>query len=149
MAQTIKLRRSATADATPTTSQLALGELAINTNDGKLFIKKNEDILATLLVQGTTYTIKTVGNTNWTSIGAANSNIGTVFTKNSTTATGTGTATTESIVEINEVRPGAINLTVGAAPTNPEVGDMWKNSENLKTFVYYLNAPEPPLWVEI
>ena len=100
MAQTIKLRRSATADAVPTTSNLALGELAINTNDGKLFIKKD--------VSGT-----------------------------------------ESIVEINEVRPGAINLTVGAAPTNPEVGDMWKNSENLKTFVYYLNAPEPPLWVEI
>jgi len=100
MAQTIKLRRSATADATPTTSQLALGELAINTNDGKLFIKKN--------VSGT-----------------------------------------ESIVEINEVRPGAINFTVGDAPVSPEVGDMWKSSANLKTFVFYENGDEPALWVEI
>lgn len=41
MAQTIKLRRSATASAVPTTTQLALGELAINTYDGKLFLKKN------------------------------------------------------------------------------------------------------------
>lgn len=41
MAQTIKLRRSATASAVPTTGQLALGELAINTWDGKLFLKKD------------------------------------------------------------------------------------------------------------
>ena len=38
---TIQLKRSATASAVPTTGQLALGELAINTWDGKLYIKKN------------------------------------------------------------------------------------------------------------
>jgi len=37
----IRLRRSATAGAVPTTSALNLGELAINTYDGKLFLKKN------------------------------------------------------------------------------------------------------------
>ena len=37
----IRLRRSATAGAIPTTTQLNLGELAINTYDGKLFLKKN------------------------------------------------------------------------------------------------------------
>ena len=42
MANTIKLRRSATASAVPTTGQLALGELAINTYDGKLFLKKDD-----------------------------------------------------------------------------------------------------------
>jgi len=42
MAQTIKLKRSSTASAEPTTSQLALGEVAINTYDGKMFIKKND-----------------------------------------------------------------------------------------------------------
>ena len=41
MAQTIKLRRSATAGAKPTTSQLELGEVAINTYDGKMYIKKS------------------------------------------------------------------------------------------------------------
>ena len=41
MAQTIQLKRSATAGNTPTTSQLALGELGINTADGKLFLKKS------------------------------------------------------------------------------------------------------------
>ena len=41
MAQTIKLKRSGTSGATPTTSQLELGEVAINTYDGKVYIKKN------------------------------------------------------------------------------------------------------------
>lgn len=42
MVQTIKLRRSAQQGAVPTTAQLDLGEVAINTYDGKLFIKKND-----------------------------------------------------------------------------------------------------------
>ena len=37
----IRLRRSATQNSVPTTSQLNLGELAINTYDGKLFLKKS------------------------------------------------------------------------------------------------------------
>lgn len=41
MANTVQLKRSATANAVPTTTQLALGELAINTNDGRLYLKKN------------------------------------------------------------------------------------------------------------
>ena len=41
MANLIQLRRSATANAVPTTTQLALGELAINTYDGRLYLKKN------------------------------------------------------------------------------------------------------------
>ena len=37
----IKLRRSATAGSQPTTSQLDLGELALNTYDGKVYMKKS------------------------------------------------------------------------------------------------------------
>ena len=37
----IQLRRSATAGAQPTTSQLDLGELALNTYDGKVYMKKS------------------------------------------------------------------------------------------------------------
>jgi hypothetical protein len=47
MAQTIKLKRSANATLSsgqgiPTTSQLALGEVAINTHHGKVYIKKDD-----------------------------------------------------------------------------------------------------------
>ena len=41
MAQTIKLKRSATSGAIPSTASLELGEVAINTYDGKMYIKKN------------------------------------------------------------------------------------------------------------
>ena len=37
---TIKLRRSSVAGNIPTIAQLALGEVAINTQDGKLYFKK-------------------------------------------------------------------------------------------------------------
>lgn len=52
MANTIRLRRSAVANAVPTTAQLALGELAINTFDGKLYLKKNDGTDSIVLVNG-------------------------------------------------------------------------------------------------
>ena len=44
MANTIILKRSATPAKVPTTAQIALGEIAINTNDGKIFIKKDDGV---------------------------------------------------------------------------------------------------------
>jgi hypothetical protein len=41
LANTIKMKQSAVASKVPLTTDLSLGELAINTNDGKLFLKKN------------------------------------------------------------------------------------------------------------
>ena len=40
MASTIRMKRSAIATKVPTPAQLDLGELAINTRDGKLFLKR-------------------------------------------------------------------------------------------------------------
>ena len=44
---TIKLRRSAIAGRIPTTAQLELGELAINTQDGKIYFKKYDAVANT------------------------------------------------------------------------------------------------------
>jgi hypothetical protein len=41
MAQTIRLKRSAVAGRVPTTSDLALGELGMNTFDGALYMKRD------------------------------------------------------------------------------------------------------------
>jgi len=41
MANTIKIKRSSIAGKIPTTGQLELGELAVNTTDGKLYTKKD------------------------------------------------------------------------------------------------------------
>lgn len=53
---TIKLRRSAVPGKVPTTEQLALGEIALNTYDGKLFIKRfkefyDEDLSANVTIE--------------------------------------------------------------------------------------------------
>jgi len=42
MAQTVKLKRSSVAEKVPTTSDLELGELAMNTVDGKVYFEKND-----------------------------------------------------------------------------------------------------------
>lgn len=44
MATTLQHKRSGTAGSVPSTSDLAFGEIAINSNDGYLFIKKNEGV---------------------------------------------------------------------------------------------------------
>jgi hypothetical protein len=75
-ANLIKLKRSATASAVPTTGQLDLGEVAINTYDGKMFIKKDNG----------TATIVEIGAGTVTSVGGT----GTV---NGITLTGTVTST--------------------------------------------------------
>ena len=41
MPELIQHKRSATASAVPTTAQISLGEIAINTYDGLVFIKKS------------------------------------------------------------------------------------------------------------
>ena len=43
----IRLRRSNTANAVPTSSNLNLGELALNTADGALYFKKSDDTIIT------------------------------------------------------------------------------------------------------
>ena len=45
MSTSVKLRRSGILGKVPTTEQLELGELAINTRDGKMFIKQSDGIL--------------------------------------------------------------------------------------------------------
>ena len=47
MSTTIKLRRSSVPGRVPTTSQLELGEIAINTADGKLYFKRYDPVANT------------------------------------------------------------------------------------------------------
>lgn len=52
MAQNIRLKRSAVPDRIPNVDQLELGEIALNTYDGKLFLKKNIDGSETIIDVG-------------------------------------------------------------------------------------------------
>jgi hypothetical protein len=54
MANTIILKRSATPGKVPTTAQLALGEIAINTYDGLIYIKKDNGTPSVVQIGGVT-----------------------------------------------------------------------------------------------
>ena len=54
MANTIILKRSATPSKIPTTGQLALGEIAINTYDGLIYIKKDNGTASVVQIGGVT-----------------------------------------------------------------------------------------------
>ena len=61
MAQTVQLKRSSVASKVPTTSDLALGEIAINTYDGRIFLKKDSGTPAIVTVV-TTNDTQTLSN---------------------------------------------------------------------------------------
>lgn len=70
MANVVKLKRSAVTGNSPSTSQLELGEVALNTFDGNLFFKKDngtESIVSVVTVDGTqTLTNKTIDDLSLT-----------------------------------------------------------------------------------
>lgn len=61
MAQVIRIKRSAVAAKVPLTTDLQLGELAMNTNDGKLFMKKNNGTESIVEIGGEYNTASNVG----------------------------------------------------------------------------------------
>ena len=130
MGTTIKLKRSATQSLIPGTGSLALGELAVNTYDGVVYLKKSvasvESVVAldpTKIANGTSnVTVNSSGNVN-ISVG------GNVLTVTSTGANITGTAnvsgnanvgnlgTAQVLASANITAPQLIsNVTTGTAP---------------------------------
>ena len=53
MAQIIKFKRTTTAGAVPTSGSLQYGEIAMNVTDGKVFFKKGDDTIQTLVSTNT------------------------------------------------------------------------------------------------
>lgn len=87
----VRLKRSAVANKVPLTTDLDLGELAVNTNDGNLFFKRDsgtQSIVTVATLTGTqTLTNKTISNGTLTGTLTANGSVGTagqVLTSNST-----------------------------------------------------------------
>ena len=64
MADTILVKRSATATKVPTTAQLALGEIAINTYDGIVYLKKDNGTPSIVALSGASFPTVN-GKENW------------------------------------------------------------------------------------
>ena len=63
MANTILIKKSGTPSSTPTASELAYGELAINYADGKIFYKNSSNVVADISGSATGGTSAGGGNT--------------------------------------------------------------------------------------
>ena len=111
MANTVKLKRSSTPGAVPTTGQLALGELAMNTYDGKVYMVQNNGTASVVQVGGGSGTVTSV------SVVSANGLAGTVATNTTTPAItlstsvtgvvkGNGTALSAATAGTDYVAPG-------------------------------------------
>jgi hypothetical protein len=106
MANTVVLKRSAVEGKTPTTSDIALGELALNTFDGNLFFKKDSgtaSIMSVATLTGTqTLTNKTLDAATLTGTLTAGGGVGS--NGNVLTSTGTGVQwTANSIGNLSDV----------------------------------------------
>ena len=111
MAQVIKLRRSAVAGNVPTTDQLGLGELAINTADGKIYFEKN-DGSATIQTVITTNAPEFSGTVSGSA--ASTGSFGSIFVSNNITAKASnGTTGTGSFAHVESTTLESSNLEVG------------------------------------
>lgn len=144
MASNIQQLRSQTASKRPIPTSLATGQLAVNYNgdDPAIYIRDHQGELVKIapafigaaqpnstpvtatagsFAVGTAYQILVPGNTDFTTIGAANSTAGTIFTA---TGAGTGTGTASSF-QGNSV--GEIWLDQSASPPKLKIysGSAW------------------------
>jgi hypothetical protein len=132
MANTVVLKRSSVQGKSPTTSDLALGELALNTTDGNLFFKRDasgtQSILSVATLTGTqTLTNKTLEAAVLTSTLTANGSVGTNGQLLASTGSGVqwitrDVGTLDSLTDV-----------VISSPSSNEVlkfnGSVWVNAE--------------------
>ena len=126
MANTVRLKRSAVQGKAPVVGDLSLGELAVNTYDGKLYMKKNDGSDAIVEIGGSI-----------TVSGTAPSSPGTgdlwYDTESARTFVYTGSEWADS-------SPDAGNPTVitsDSAPSSPQDGDLWFRTSDGRMYVYY------------
>ena len=132
MANTVVLKRSAVTGKTPTTSDLALGELAFNTYDGNLFFKKDSgtaSIMSVATLTGTqTLTNKTLEAAVLTSTLTAGGSVGT----NGQLLASTGTGVQWVTRDVSTL--DSLSDVVISSATSDQVlkfnGSVWINAES-------------------
>lgn len=124
MAQTVQLKRSAVPGKVPTTSDLALGEIAINTYDGKLFTKKDNGTPSIVEIGaggggGGTTNLSTTANSSTVVVASDTGTDATLVGANSSTA-GLMTASAQTLAG-DKTFNGSVLLDNGAADEGGEL----------------------------
>lgn len=137
---TVQLKRSATASKVPLVGDLQLGELALNTYDGRLFFKKDPGTAAIVTVVTTadtqTLTNKTLTSPVITGTITANSSVGSAGQILASSGAGVYWKTT----------PYSTTNISDTAPSSPLAGDLWFDSTDGSLNVYY-NDGTSSQWV--
>jgi hypothetical protein len=103
MANNIKIKRSSVAGKIPTVEQMELGELAINTHDGKIFLKTQVPGTPDPVEAVVSFVSKVpVGNTIFLSVNGNNSNDGSSWDES--------VSTLEKAIELAQARNGELTL---------------------------------------
>ena len=135
MANTVVLKRSAVTGRNPTTGDLALGELALNTYDGNLFFKKDSGT-ASIVTVATLAGTQTLTNKTLTSPTINGGALSGTFTGAPTFSdTTASTSSTTGAVKIGGGLGVAGNIYVGSAS---KVG--YVNASNVSVVYQQYNA---------
>ena len=152
----IYIRRSSTPNKVPTTSQLALGELAINTYDGKLYLEQDQGGVGvgTTVIAVNPWNVgigSLAYNINFTAgnVGVGTTNPLAVVTSINTSVLAAGIVTAYKFYGDGSLLTG---ISGGAsisteAPSTPSAGDLWWDSDVGELYVYY-NDGNTSQWVE-
>lgn len=137
---TVQLKRSAVAAKVPVVGDLALGELALNTYDGRIFFKKDPGTPAIVTVVTTddtqTLTNKTLSSAVITGTLTANGSVGSAG--QTLVSNGTGVYWKPAVYATTNISD--------TAPVGPLVGDLWFDSTDGSLNVYY-NDGTSSQWV--
>jgi hypothetical protein len=156
----IFIRRSATPNKVPTSDQLALGELAINTNDGKLYLEKDPNGvgIGTTVVCVNPFNVG-VGSLsydiNFTAgdVGIGTDDVSTAVGSNNTAVLAAGIVTAYKFYGDGSALTGisgggGASVTVSeSAPGSPSNGDLWWDSDVGELYIYYTDGNSNQ-WVE-
>ena len=124
MANPILIKRSAVAAKVPLVSDLALGELALNTTDGKLFMKKSDSGVESIVQVGPISTSELLEGTNLYFTNARAQAAVTSVTGNAGTATKLQTARSINGVSFD----GSADITINAVATSAPAAALTGNT---------------------
>lgn len=157
MASTIKIKRSAVEGKTPTTGQLELGEIALNTYDGKLYFKKSQGAVDSIvaLQESTSNTLSLdssgLTNSSANTIAAViddldtaiNNLLSNVLTKDNSTyyaPTAAYHPATKAYVDAQVAQGAQVDDTVYSAVTTSTNTRILSTAPITKTIRYYVQA---------
>ena len=150
----IKIKRSAVAGKIPSTSDLNLGELALNTYDGHLYTTKNIGVGNTVIVVNA-FRVGSGTDAYDAYFTQGNVGIGTEFPDGSVHSSNNAVLNV-GIVTANYLYGDGSNLTGisagGAtvsisAPSTPSNGDLWYDTGDGRTYIYYTDN-DSSQWVD-